>query len=396
MEKILLPGLLRGSVRLPFSKSELHRALICAALSPGETAVCAPVPCEDVRATAAGLAALGADVQYRDEKYYVNQIDPARSAVLDCGESGTSLRFLLPLAAALGVEAEFCCRGRLAERPMSPLLAVLNANGCTVNREGQSFRLSGRLQPGDYLLDASASSQFLSGLLLALPLLQGSSIQLCGSVASKDYVNLTATVMQRFGVTASRRVDRCRVAGTYRSPGDYAPEGDWSAAAFWLCANAIGSEISPEGLSAESLQPDRAVTALISAVRAGGAVISAARTPDLLPPLAVLAAVTPGETRFTEAARLRQKESDRLAALSAMLKALGGDCTETADGLCIRGVPSLRGGTVDSFGDHRIAMAAAIAAAVCTAPLTLRGAEAVEKSYPAFWSDFARLGGKSE
>ena len=396
MEKLILPGTLRGSVTLPPSKSEVHRALICAALCEGETTVLCRSPADDIAATAGGLRALGAAVDYRDEKYYVNKILPAERAVMDCGESGSTLRFLLPLAAALGIETEFLCRGRLAERPMEPLLEVLNANGCTVFSRGDAFLLRGRLQPGCYGLDASASSQFLTGLLLALPLLPGGSIKLLGFLTSKDYVNLTAAVMARFGVEAGCTDGAYTAAGAYCSPGSYAPEGDWSAAANWLTAKALGSAVTVDGLNPESLQGDRAVTGLITAICRGGAVIDAGNVPDLVPPLTVLAALTPGETRFTNASRLRQKESDRLASLTAMLQALGGDCAETADGLIIRGVPSLRGGTVDSCGDHRIAMAAAVAATVCREPVALLGAECVTKSYPAFWSDFAELGGKAE
>ena len=396
MEKLICPGPLRGTVSVPPSKSELHRALICAALCEGETAVVCRSPADDVAATARCLRALGAGAVYRDGKYYVNKIAPRGAAEADCGESGSTLRFLLPLAAALGTETEFLCRGRLAERPMEPLLNVLNANGCTAFRRGECYLLRGRLLPGCYGLDASVSSQFLSGLLLALPLLPGSGIKLSGPVASKDYVNFSSEVMQQFGVETRCSDGTYAAAGAYHSPGTYVPEGDWSAAAYWLTANALGSEVMPDGLNPQSTQGDRAVTGLLAEIRRGGAVIDAGNVPDLVPPLAVLAAVTPGETRFVNAARLRQKESDRLAAATAMLNALGGECTETADGLSVRGVSSLRGGTVDSFGDHRIAMAAAVAATVCRETVTLRGAECVSKSYPAFWSDFTKLGGKAK
>ena len=396
MEKLILPGTLRGSVTAPPSKSELHRALICAALCDGETVIDCRSPADDVAATVAGLQALGTGIAYRNGKYYVNKIVPAVSAEMDCGESGSTLRFLLPLAAALGIETTFHCHGRLAQRPMEPLLQVLNANGCRVCREGDSFLLRGRLQPGEYTLDASASSQFLTGLLLALPLLPGSSVRLSGTLASKNYVNLTTDVMQRFGVEACCKDSVYAAAGAYHCLDSFVPEGDWSAAAYWLTANALGSAVTVGGLNPVSVQGDRAVNGLIDAIRRGGAEIDAGNVPDLVPPLAVLAALTPGVTRFTNAARLRQKESDRIAALAAMLKALGGDCSETPDSLFVRGVPSLRGGTADSFGDHRIAMAAAVAATVCEAPVTLRGADCVTKSYPAFWSDFANLGGKAE
>ena len=396
MEKTILPGALHGTVTAPASKSELHRALICAALCGGETVIECPEPAMDVLATAEGLRQLGAGVEYQNEKYYVNQIRPRRSAVVDCGESGSTLRFLLPLAAALGTETEFLCRGRLAERPIRPLLDVLNANGCAVQVTAEGYMLRGRLHPGDYRLDASASSQFLTGLLLALPLLSGSRITVSGPIASKDYVNLTVHIAKHFGVELRCAGDVYAATGSYASPGVYAPEGDWSAGAYWLVAAAMGSELVVAGLCPDSAQGDRTVTGLIEEICRGRAVIDAETVPDLAPPLAVLAAVTPGETRIVHAARLRQKESDRLAALAALLNGLGGCCTETADGLVIRGVPSLKGGCADSFGDHRIAMAAAVAATVCESPVLLRGAESTAKSYPAFWRDFESLGGKTK
>jgi len=390
----LCPAPLRGVRELPPSKSEMHRALICAALSEGETALRCPAPAADVMATADCLRALGADIRYENGQFYVNHISPTQGTpVLDCGESGSTLRFLLPLAGALGRGGEFLLRGGLKTRPVAPLLRVLGENGCKIEETHGKIRLAGRLRPGAYEIDASLSSQFLTGFLLALPLLGDSVIRPSGQIVSKDYVNLTCAVASRFGVEfrceGGVRSARC----AYRSPGQYVPEGDWSAAAFWLCADAMGAQITLRGLREDSAQGDRAVLSLIAGISAGNAVIDCGDVPDLLPPLAVLAAVMPGETAFVNAARLRQKESDRLAAMCALLQGLGGDCTVTADGLRVRGVPSLRGGSADSFGDHRIAMAAAVAAAFCEMPVRLTGADCVSKSYPAFWADYRALGG---
>ncbi len=390
----LFPAALRGQITVPPSKSELHRLLICAALSDGETVVPCAAPSADTRATAECLRALGATVELRDDRIYVNRItDPAERAKLCCGESGATLRFLLPVAAALGCGGDFHLRGRLGARPVEPLLELLRRSGCIIARTENVIRLSGRLLPGDYLVDAAVSSQFLSGLLLAMPLLPGSSAAVSGAMASKDYVNLTVDVMSRFGVRVSCENGVFRTHGAYRSPGELAPEGDWSAAANWLCANALGADISISGLAEDSLQPDRSVTDCLALLRRGSAVLNMTAAPDLLPPLAVVAACTEGETRFVGAARLRSKESDRLAAVSALLTALGGDCTETPDGLTVRGAARLRGGTADACGDHRIAMAAAVAATVCSEPVTVLGADCVEKSYPSFWTDYRKLGG---
>lgn len=390
----LRPASLRGPVAAPPSKSELHRLLICAALSEGETYIRCAVPSADTLAAAACLRALGATVEQRNEIIYVNRASfLAERATLCCGESGAVLRFFLPVMAALGCGGELRLRGRLGARPIEPLLELLRRSGCTISRTENSICLSGRLLPGDYVVDATVSSQFLSGLLLALPLLPGSSAAASGTLVSENYVNLTTAVMARFGVTVSCENGVYRTSGAYRSPGALNPEGDWSAAANWLCANALGAEIALSGLAEGSLQPDRSVTEHLAALCRGSAVLNMAAAPDLLPPLAVVAACTAGETRFVGAARLRTKESDRLAAVSTLLTALGGDCTETPDGLTVRGTNGLRGGTANAFGDHRIAMAAALAATVCTAPVTLRGADCVEKSYPSFWADYAKLGG---
>lgn len=395
MEMTIYPGKLRGSVDAPPSKSELHRALICAAFCPSQTAVRCPAPPEDIRMTAACLHAMGTDVSYRNDNYYVNQIRPKDGARLECGESGSTLRFLMPLAATLGLRTEFLCGGRLAERPMGPLLEILQNGGCTVQRTARGFRISGALRPGHFVPDVSESSQFLSGLLLALPLLPGADVTLRARPVSESYVRMTDAVLARFGVRIACENGRYTAAGSFRSPGAYVPEGDWTAAGNWLAAEALGADIRVSGLSPQSIQGDAAAPARIAAVRRGNAVVDLLDGPDLLPPLAVLAAVTPGKTHFVNAARLRQKESDRLSAVAGLLRSLGGECEEHPDGLTVTGVPSLQGGTADSRGDHRIVMAAAIAACVCSGPVTVLDAECVEKSYPAFWSDYERLGGKT-
>jgi len=300
----------------------------------------------------------------------------------------------LPVAAALGTEAEFRLSGRLGERPIAPLLEVLRANGCRTELRKDNIRISGAMLPGEYLADASASSQFLSGPLLALPKLPQSRVKVAGTVSSKDYVNLTIGVMSRFGAVCRYENSAYSVDGAYCSPGGFFVGGDWSSAAVWIAANALGGCIELSGLSENSLQGDRSVQALLTAIRHGGAVIDCGNVPDLVPVMAVAAAVTAGETVFYNAARLRGKESDRLYAVTSMLNTLGGNCEETADGLRICGVPRLHGAVVDSFGDHRIAMAAAIAAAAADSAVTICGVECVAKSYPDFWRDYQLLGGK--
>lgn len=396
MNLTLSPGRLKGEIRIPESKSELHRALICAALSGAPSEVLCANVSADIQATADGLSALGASVTYRNDRYYVKGIVPGNTiAQIPCGESGSTLRFLLALAAVLGCGADFFLGDRLENRPVEPFLQLLSGGGCTFRRTADILHLEGKLKPGIYEVETSVSSQYLSGLLMTLPLAEGpEALVPSGEPVSKSYLNLTCRVMEKFGVKVQLRNGAYRSSGIYREVPVYEPEGDWSAAAFWETANALGCEIRIGGLSDLSAQGDRAVTALIRTVRDGGAAIDLTDVPDLLPPLAVLASVTPGDTRFFNAARLREKESDRLHTVCRLIRGLGGNCLETEDGLKFCGVSGLRGGTVDCARDHRIAMAGAIAATVCREPVIICGAECVEKSYPQFWNHYQRLGGK--
>ncbi len=313
---------------------------------------------------------------------------------LFCGESGSTLRFLLPVAAALGVSCAFTGAGRLPERPNAPLTEALNAHGVRADRDRLPIRLCGRLRGGEYEIAGDISSQYITGLLFALPLCgEDSALRLTTPLASASYVDITLDVLARFGIRIDRAPEGWAVPGgqRYASPGEVCAEGDWSAAAFWLAANRLGGEVACEGLREDSAQGDRAIGGLLGQL---GGEIDATDTPDLVPALAVAAAVHPGTTRITGAARLRLKESDRLSAVAQMLRALGGRAEETADGLMIEGVARLKGGEVDGQNDHRIVMAAAIAATVAAGPVRITGAEAVEKSYPAFFDDFRRLGGR--
>ena len=406
----IFPGKLNGTVEAVPSKSGAHRALIAAALSDGETRVVCPQLSKDITATAQCLKAMGAGMEYRDGSFFVQPVKPAaEQAVLDCGESGSTLRFLLPLAAALGIPAQIHMQGRLSERPLSPLWEELEAHGCVLRRGGEAGEIlyvSGKLESGAYSIAADVSSQFVTGLLFALSVLPGeSTLELTGKVESSGYIEITLRTMEIFGVRpdgAGRRF--CfpaaeiptpeGTAGRYHTPGLVKVEGDWSGGAFWLTAAALGSNVHVTGLSEDSPHKDRAVVSCLEAIRQGNAVIDAADIPDLVPVLAVAAALTPGTTRFINAGRLRIKESDRLRSVSDMLRALGGSCSETEDGLIVEGREMLDGGMADSVNDHRIAMSAAIAATRCREPVIILGAHSAEKSYPGFWRDYEALGGK--
>ena len=400
MKAVLAPSRLAGTIPAIASKSQAHRLLICAALADKPTTIACPTTSADIDATADCLRALGADIRYENGVFAVTPIRtvPDRP-LLDCGESGSTLRFLLPVVCALGARAEIRMHGRLPERPLSPLWEELCAHGAVLSRPApDAIAVDGQLQPGDYTIAANVSSQFISGLLFALPLLDGgSTITLTGTLESAAYITMTVRALALFGTDCpfADRTYAVPAIGRYASPGTVAVEGDWSNAAFWVVADHLcGGTVTVTGLDPDSPQGDRAVVALAERIAAGNAVVDCQDVPDLVPVLSVLAAVSPGRTEFINAGRLRIKESDRLAVTAGLLTALGGDVQEQPDGLVITGKERLTGGAVDSANDHRIAMSAAVASLACEGSVTITGAQAVNKSYPAFWKDFARLGGR--
>jgi len=433
MKAKVLPGPLAGSLTILPSKSHLHRLLICAALADKETFISsAPTEAEDVAATMACLTALGATIRPYSlpregcpegagwcpptEGWLITPIDHNNlptHAVLPCRESGSTFRFMLPLVCALGVSGEFHMAGRLPERPLAPLDEELTRQGITLTRpEPKILCTEGKLQAGDFLLPGNVSSQYITGLLMALPLLTGdSTLTVEGRVESADYIHMTREATAAFGRTPTLIENRYEIqgGGQYQSPGTVNSEGDWSNAAFWLCAGAMpGGNIALQGLDPQSRQGDKALVDILAKMGAkitwtdsvvtvqegtrSALQIDAAAIPDLIPVLSAVAAVSRGYTVIKNAARLRLKESDRLAATATVLNTLGAKIQETPDGLKIEGVPFLTGGTVDAWGDHRIAMMAAIASTACKHPVTITGAEAVRKSYPQFWQELAALG----
>ena len=311
--------------------------------------------------------------------------------MLDCGESGSTLRFLLPVAAAIGGEFTFEGRGRLPQRPLGELLAALGAGGVRASAAHLPLTLSGRLAGGEYSLPGNVSSQYVTGLLLALPKCGGGSVKLTTPLESSGYVDMTVSSMKKFGINVISGENRYIVPenSTYISPKRLSAEGDWSNAAFFLIA---GCEVT--GLDPASVQGDRAIVSAMSEIRAAAEpVIDLRDTPDMLPALAVFAALGDKRVTFTGAARLRIKESDRLKTVCGLINALGGAAEETEDGIRVSGT-GLKGGEVSASGDHRIAMAAAIAGSMAESETILHGAEAVNKSYPGFCEDYKMLGGR--
>jgi len=385
MDITIQPGKLRGSVKAIPSKSQAHRYLICAAFSDGETTLICPATNRDIEATAVCLNALGASIIRTCDGYHVKPIQNVpQTAVLNCGESGSTLRFMLPIVGALGVDAVFRMEGRLPQRPLSPLWEEMERMGCKLSRPTENtVRCMGKLLPGDYHITGNISSQFITGLLFATSLIEGEcALLVSGKIESQPYITMTEDAMNLFG------------APDYRSPGTVTVEGDWSNGAFWVAAQMLGSPLTVCGLNAISAQGDRAVVEISHQLRESCPNVSAANIPDLVPILSVIAAVNLGGV-FTNIQRLRLKESDRVATVVEMIESLGGRAEATEDALVVYGT-GLSGGTVNSHNDHRIAMAAAIAATVCSKPVTILSAEAVGKSYPAFWKEYRNLGGNYE
>lgn len=413
MDVTVSPSSLQGSVAAVASKSDAHRKLVAAALSTTPTSLIMTGSCEDIEATMRCLTALGASFDVREKSVVVTPITEApEEAWLDCGESGATFRFMLPVAAALGVHTHFTGEGRLPERPISDLVEVMSDNGVLFSSATLPFSIAGRLEAGRYPLRGDVSSQYITGLMLALPVVDGeSSIDLLSPLKSSAYVDMTLAVLDEFGVDQSGFEGGWTIRGSQRfvSPGSVLVDGDWSSAAFPLAAGALHGSVSVTGLDIESIQGDRRVMEVLASFGAivsshadeasvvadslGGGVFDVDEIPDLLPILAVVASCARGTTRFTGAERLRHKESDRLTATADLLTRLGIEVEERADELVVYG-GELTGGTVDGYNDHRIVMAAAIAGTRASGPVTISDAEAIRKSYPTFFKDLVALGGE--
>lgn len=402
----LSPRRIGGRFCAVVSKSHAQRALLCAALADRPTTyVCGALP-QDVEAMLRCLSALGAEVTHGQNAVTVRPPElPRGDITLDCGESGATLRFLLPVAAALGVSAEFVLHGRLAERPIDTLLSLLNANGCTAVKTGERITCEGRLRSGVFALPGNISSQYVSGLLFALPLMPGNSeIRLTSAPESEGYIAMTLEMLERFSVRVTKTASGWYIPGgqQYHSCGRITAEGDWSAASMFFCAGAFSAPVVYEGLPDATMQPDRRLPELlrefgaevsfdgilwhVNPARLRGICIDAGGTPDLVPALALTATAAEGETRIFGAARLRYKESDRLRSICEVLTRLGASVRQTDDGLCIVGSP-LSGGEVDPQNDHRIAMLTGVASARCAQSVSVRRSECAAKSYPDFWRD---------
>ncbi|MEI6579433.1 MAG: 3-phosphoshikimate 1-carboxyvinyltransferase [Eubacteriales bacterium] len=415
MDISISPARLNGEIEAVESKSDAHRLLICAALSHNPTEIYIKNISKDIAATINCLTEMGCFIEnLQANKILVHPLWAriAENPCLDCGESGSTLRFLLPVAAALYSSFTIIGSGRLPERPLTPIIDAMKANGCNFDSDILPIKVTGKLNSGKFTLPGDVSSQFISGLLFALPMLEGTSeLVLTSPLESSGYVDMTIDTLKKFGVSVVRGEKQFIIAGgqKYISPGNTAVEGDWSNAAFWLAAGAMNGKISCNRLDRESLQSDRKIFDILK--RMGSEItfengtaqvenkhlfainLDASDIPDLVPIMAAVMAVADGISIIKNAGRVRFKESDRLHAIAKNLNLIGAEVEELEDSLVIRGKQKLSGGITDGCNDHRIVMALAAVSVACEGEVIIKGSQAIEKSYPDFFNDFKKLGG---
>ena len=408
------PNTLCGKVSAISSKSYAHRALICAALSENKSQIYCSDISDDIKATVNCLNGIGASIKYIDKTFFVNPINTKFALEeIDCGESGSTLRFILPIVCALGLKIRIKMHGRLPNRPIYALVEQLENNGCKIKQEEDVLFVEGKLKSANYTIPGNVSSQFITGLLFALPLLEGkSTVTVTGPFESFSYIKLTLQVLSEFGVKFGFCDNRFEVNHTKFIAKDLAVEGDWSNAAFWLCAGAFSQQgVTVDNLNLDSVQGDKKILDILRefganltvednsvTVKKGGlkgVTVDAADIPDLVPIICVLATGAKGETNIINASRLRIKESDRIKTVVDLIESLGGKIDETEDGMIVSDF-SLSGGEIDSYNDHRIAMSGAIASCLCKGDVLIKNSNAVNKSYPKFFDDFNKLNGNAK
>lgn len=411
MNVIITPTKLKGSVAVPPSKSLAHRAIICACLARGKSLISNVALSDDIIATIECMRNLGAKITAKDG---VLEIEGGRQKLpfdltFDCKESGSTLRFILPIALAMGSgKNTFVGRGKLGERPMTIYENICKEQGIdyidsSLLNEKHLLDLSvkGKLTSGEYHVDGGVSSQFITGLLFALSLLdEDSKIFIQGNLQSVGYLDLTLSVLKDFGIDIEN--DGYKVFNVKGSQGfkarDYYIEGDYSQAAFYEVANYLGNDIDMQGLNADSLQGDKVIVDFVGRLKSANKdeilTFDGGNCPDIIPVFALACCLRDGHTDIVNISRLRIKECDRLSATAEELGKLGAKITHGEDYLSIDGVKRLKGGVVDSHGDHRMAMTLAIASVVADGEVEIIGAQSVSKSYPDFFEHFQKLGGK--
>lgn len=428
MSKRILPNNLSGKINIPPSKSMSHRAIISASLSDGISNITNISYSNDIDATLEGMKAIGVEILEQKLDESSGTYDLKIKGVSDfslinnkvnCRESGSTIRFLIPILMLANQEIEIHGEGRLIERPLNTYYNIFNKQNITYsNKNGKlPLTINGTLRPDTFEIEGNISSQFITGLLFTLPLLDGDSriIITESELESKGYVDLTIDILKDFGIEIeNREYKEFLIQGNQKYKArDYRVEGDYSQGAFWIVAGLIGDKIESLDLSKNSLQGDKEIVEIVERMNGKldvnelsivshpsstkGSVIDASQCPDIIPVLSVLASLSEGETRVINGQRLRIKESDRIKSTQTELKKLGADIEELEDGLLIKGVKSFKGGVeIESWNDHRIAMAMAVASIRCENPITIKDSHVVNKSYPIFWKDFKKLGGVIE
>lgn len=417
----LTPGKISGEVKIPPSKSMAHRAIICAALGSGKSKIENIDYSDDMIATIEGMKALGAKINKCEEYLEITgifseEVNIEENRVIDCNESGSTLRFLVPISLVFNGESRFLGRGNLGKRPLTTYYNIFDRDGIKYSLSGDKLDLlvNGSLKPGSYEIEGNVSSQFITGLLFALPLLNGDSkIVITTEMESKGYIDLTLSCIKDFGIEIiNNDYKEFIIKGNQRyNSRNYRVEGDYSQAAFYLSANALDNPVLVRDLDLNSLQGDKEVIDILERMgldfkvmkdgvigeRKGelvSTIIDGSQCPDIIPVLSLVAALGTGRTEVINAGRLRIKECDRLKAVATELNKLGACIEEREDGLIIEGREELDGGIeVWSWKDHRIAMTLAIASTKCKKPIIIKDWECVSKSYPKFFEDFKMLGG---
>lgn len=410
------PFVPNGTVNVPPSKSDVHRAIICAAMANGVSRISPVALSNDIKATIGCIKALGADAVLENNVLTVDGTNmyKNKTALLDCGESGSTLRFFIPIAAVGNINATFVGKGKLPQRPIGIFTEALPKAGTVCKTEGGlPLEIKGQLKSGIFEIPGNVSSQFITGLLLALPILEGDSeIVLTSPLESVGYIAMTIRTMKQFGVNIQATEKGWHIKGgqTYKTC-DYTTDGDWSQAAFFMVLGAVSGKVTVKGVAKDSTQGDKKCAEILAefgakvtqrdnevTVEKGdlkAITIDASQIPDLVPVLSVCAAFAEGTTKIINAERLRIKECDRLKATAELLNNLGGKVKELSDGLEITGVSSLKGGNVNGYNDHRIVMSAAVCAARSDEDITATFAMSINKSYPDFYIDYNSIGGKA-
>ena len=410
----LFPTAIKGTVNVPSSKSLTHRAILCASLARGKSTISNIVFSEDINATLSAIEQLGAKVERSASSVTIKGVKSikAPNSPVDCNESGSTLRFLIPLLSLSGKKVTLTGKQSLLQRPQSVYEELFKEDDIFFSHTQDEIVVNGSVKARRYYIDGTISSQFFTGLMLALPLLKDDSyIYIKGGLESKGYIDLTMDILEQYGVVIDEIENGYFIEGNQSyKPFDYTVEGDYSQAAFFLVGGILNGTVTLTNLSHESLQGDREIIEIIKRMKGKliytengfiakqsdtyGTKIDVSNCPDLGPIVALLGALSKGTTTIQGTSRLRIKESDRIESTVKTLKALGATIKTVKDDIVIYGKSQLDGGTVDSFNDHRIAMMASIASTVCENPVTITQASAINKSYPHFYKDLRSLGCK--